>query len=448
MDTMERYKIEESIRDVIAILDSALTHRDLIPETNIVHLTNRAPIAHLAIERGLKALIATAGHAPDPIHDLNKLYKYLQDCDIASAEFLDQAFKDAVKFFRYNVKLRGFGHFRSLHSYLAKVGTNKAFEALRYWAIGQASIGKSPISYISVPIHRELLCALASIFVHNPPETVSERIEREVAASMFERRHVSYSTEDPTREQAVGWYIRWLSQDHLTCSRALRAAIQQNFSICGNEYINQTVSDAYKELQKSKDPATRYHLHTLTYLPKGSQQKISGAVCEIEWLNEAKSYCVVRTPAGTDLGYLRKQSDGAWAIEPSESGFVRDVAVAEALLDAKAYLVNRLTRQATLFIDGSAKELRVICRNDWPFGTASVSHGEELEVLDLNAMTYEIEFWSDGHGVSPGDGISVRIPSDDSPFPTILTGEATSVTKQTVSIAGQITLGSVAGLVC
>ena len=71
MDTMERYKIQGSIEDVIDILDSAPMHRDLIPETMIVQLTNRVPIAHLAIERGLKARIASVGGTTEPIHSLN-----------------------------------------------------------------------------------------------------------------------------------------------------------------------------------------------------------------------------------------------------------------------------------------------------------------------------------------------------------------------------------------
>ena len=72
MDTMERYKIQGSIEDVIDILDSAPMHRDLIPETMIGQLTNRMPIAHLAIERGLKALIADVGGTTAPIHSLNR----------------------------------------------------------------------------------------------------------------------------------------------------------------------------------------------------------------------------------------------------------------------------------------------------------------------------------------------------------------------------------------
>ena len=55
---MKQYKIEESIRDVIRILDLAPIQVDMIGEKNLAQLTNRVPIAHLAIERGLKALIS------------------------------------------------------------------------------------------------------------------------------------------------------------------------------------------------------------------------------------------------------------------------------------------------------------------------------------------------------------------------------------------------------
>ena len=76
MEVMETYKIQESIRDVILILDSAPRHHDLVYETNAVYLTNRVPIAHLAIERGLKSLLYRAGNTPEQVrtlgHSLNK----------------------------------------------------------------------------------------------------------------------------------------------------------------------------------------------------------------------------------------------------------------------------------------------------------------------------------------------------------------------------------------
>ena len=77
MDTMERYKIQASIKDVIAILDLVPIRRDLIPEANVAQLTNRMAPAHLAIERGLKALIKDIGGTPKCTHALNKLYRDL-----------------------------------------------------------------------------------------------------------------------------------------------------------------------------------------------------------------------------------------------------------------------------------------------------------------------------------------------------------------------------------
>ena len=137
MDTMERYKIRASIKDVIAILDSSPIFRGLMPETNLVQLTNRMPIAHLALERGLKALIKDSGGSPEPIHGLHKLYRVLCECDEESATFLAFSFENAVSFFGYNVNAKGFTQFRSLDDYLSKVGTEKAFEELRYWALGE-----------------------------------------------------------------------------------------------------------------------------------------------------------------------------------------------------------------------------------------------------------------------------------------------------------------------
>ena len=181
MDTMEIYKIQESVDDVIAILDSAPIHLDLVPETNIVQLTNRAPIAHLAIERALKALITGAGRPAERIHALQALYRVLGECDKPSADYLAKAFEDAVRFFGYNVKASGFAQFRTLDDYLYKVGKAKDFEALRYWAIGESPKGESPIPYISPSIHRELLCALWCLFLPNRRDTVSERVEHIVA---------------------------------------------------------------------------------------------------------------------------------------------------------------------------------------------------------------------------------------------------------------------------
>ena len=98
---------------------------------------------------------------------------------------MSEAFDDAVAFFGYNVNAKGFSQFRSLETYLSRVGTDKAFEALRYWALGEKGEGDSPIPYISPPVHRELLCALSWLFLTEQRQTVSERVDLEVEQAMF-----------------------------------------------------------------------------------------------------------------------------------------------------------------------------------------------------------------------------------------------------------------------
>ncbi len=438
MDTMERYKIESSVKDVIAILDSSPVHRDLIPETNLVKLTNRIPIAHLAIERGLKALIAEAGGPEEHNHGLNRLYRDLKDCDRESADFLALAFDDAVSFFRYNFNVKGFEQFRSLDDYLSRVGTEKAFESLRYWAIGETGKGESPIPYISPPIHREMLCALWCLFIPGRRETVSERVERVVLRAMYNGRRISLSSSDTSKECSLQWYVDWLIKEHSTRRDALEVAVRQDFAVRGgDEFVSQILRDAYADLSQSKDPAVLYFIRTLRYLPQGSQMRSPNAVAEVEWLGQDRTSGMVKTPAGTYLGFLEKYADGAWGIEPHEDGLVQISDIARTLTDAKAFLVNRLTRQVTTTIDGESRQLRIVTEKDsFPLAARYIGVESAADFLSVTP-TYELEFWDDGHGISPRDEISVELPSDGSHgFASVLDGTVIAVVEHKVSIAG------------
>ena len=302
MDTVERYKIRASIKDVIAILDSSPIHRDLMPETNLVQLTNRMPIAHLAIERGLKALITDLGGSPDPTHGLHKLYRALCECDKESATFLALSFENAVSFFGYNVNAKGFTQFRSIDDYLSKVGTEKAFEELRYWAIGETAKGDSSMTYISPPIQRELLCALLCLFGPAGRETVSERVERQVGRAMFEGRRLFYNTNNLQKKESINWYLNWLFRENDTRCQALEQAVRRDFSIKEDKLVDQFLRDAFTDLQHSNDPAVLYYLRTLTYLPKGSQPRDTDAVPEVEWFSKDQTRGMVVTSGGTYLG--------------------------------------------------------------------------------------------------------------------------------------------------
>ena len=444
MDLMETYKVQESIKDVIAILDSAPIRSDLVPEMNVVQLTNRVPIAHLAIERGLKALISKAGGTVDHTHGLHKLFQDLRQYDEKSAKYLAEAFQDAVKFYGYNVNIKGSQQFRSLDDYLSKVGNEKAFELFRYWAIGESSKGESPIPSISLPIHREVLRALWCSFLPTLRQTVSERVENEVAGAMFNGRRLQYKVEVTGKAESVKWYENWLFRGHTTCCNALEEAVEQGFGIKDeDDFVAQFVRDAYEDLQLSNDPAVRYYVGTLRYLPKGSQRRNPDAIPVVNWLSPDQTRASVSTPAGTILGLIEKNSDGGWAIIPTEEGAVSVSDIAKSVADAKNYLVNRLTEQVTVTINGESRQLRVTGTEGFaPFPTSmrTIETGDS-ENPNPSTPTYGLEFWNSEHGLRRGDEISVSLLSQRANgFGYAIKGIVLMVSEEKVSIAGMLTL--------
>ena len=435
MDTMERLKFQYSMKDAIAILDSAPIHRDLIPEVNLIQLTNRAHPAHLAIEKGIKARIADAGNTPDKTHGLNRLYGDLSKCDKASADFLSVAFQDAVKFFGYKVNTTGFRHFRSLEDYLTKVGTKKVFEELRYWEIEESPKGQSHIQYISLPVHRELLCALSNLVMRRVRETVSARVESEVMHAMFNRRSIVYMDGDTRMEQAVGWYKNWLFKTHITCRSALQEAVCLNFAVNDDEFVTQTLRDAFNELRQSKDPAVRYYIGTLTDLPKGSQLRISDATPEVKWSNQHQTSGMVETPAGTPLGFIEKYADGRWLIEPLADDLDVEPATAKTDVVASRYLVNRLTREVTVTVNRQSKQLRIVGQR-WFLPDSKWNSDAEHA-----GMRYELDFWDATHGLLCGEEVSVELQLEGSDrHVEVLEGKVVEVADNRVSISGMSVL--------
>ena len=440
MDTMARYMVEDSIKDVIDILDSAPLQVDMLLERNLVQLTNRAPIAHLAMERGLKALITEVSGTWGHIHGLDKLYRALCQCGPDSAAYLAKAFEDAVKFFGYNVNAKGFSQLRSLDDYLSKVGTEKAFNALRYWAIGDPLGRDDPIQYLSHTlhtVHREILCALQWLFHpnQNRRQTVSQRVEGKVRRAMFNGRDISWGSDDTDKKLAFLWYENWLFTEHTTCLSALEDAVDRDFTITDCEIVSQTLREAYDDLKQSKDPAVRYYIRKLSYLPKGSQQRNPDAVAEVEWYNDTKTSGMTITPAGTHLGFIKKYPDGSWEIIPEGNGLRERPSDAKSLADAKRYLVNRLTKPVTVTVEGRAKQLRIVSESD-SFNAPAVWIANLSEPMP-DTSTFELEFWDAGHGLCPGDAISIVLSEERNlQSVSVLEGTVTMVAEQKVSIDG------------
>ena len=71
---------------------------------------------------------------------------------------------------------------------------------------------------------------------------------------MFEgRQQIHYNADDTSKKQTIYWYRDWLVRDHTTRRGALKEAVRQNFVIKDDdEFVSQTLRDAYTDLQQSK----------------------------------------------------------------------------------------------------------------------------------------------------------------------------------------------------
>ena len=145
------------------------------------------------------------------------------------------------------------------------MGSQKAFNAMRYWEIKQ-SLDEDILRRLSLPIHRELLLALCQLFMpSNHAETIIDRIEHTVKDAMFDPPKLAYGP-GSERETAVKWYRSWLFNEHSTCCDALSNAVRAGFDI-KDDFINQLLFNAYSALLKSDDPAVQYFAYTLNVLP-------------------------------------------------------------------------------------------------------------------------------------------------------------------------------------
>lgn len=413
-------------------------YRDLVPEANMVQLTNRAPIAHLAIERGLKAIIGESGGNAKRKHDLNELYRELSQCNPVASDYLDQSFDDAVTFFGYNINDKGFKQFRSLDDYLSKVGTAKSFNALRYWAIEEAGQGANPIPFISSPIHRELLSALWMLFLPSRRETVSDRVESAVSYAMFEGRAISYGPDDTGKEEMVHSYMNWLYKDHATCRSALKEAVNRNLSLGKGDVIDKIVREGHCELSQSKDPAVQYYMRTLTYIPKGSERRNPDAIPNVNWFNVEESRGELLSVGGIHLGFVERFADGSWEIRPNQEGGGGVSDIAEALADAKHYVVNRLTAPVLVIVNGVAKRLRIHLRKH------ALVHAGFLNSLWDGSATFpqecpaDVVFWDASHGLDVGDIVSVRrLGNAERDYVAVLEGSVIRAAGHQITISGR-----------
>ena len=433
MDKVHKHIIGSSIRDTVRILDSAPVKPDMIPEITAYQMMNRAPIAHLSIERGLKSLIIEFGGQHKDEHNLLPLYRKLGKLHPEAATFFSKSFDEAVRTYRYNVNTTGSEHLKSLKDYLSKVGSEKAFTAMRYWEFEQ-SLDEEVLRRISLPIHRELLHALWQLFMSsNHRMTVTDRIERTVRDAIFDPPKLAYSP-GSEMETVVEWYANWLFNEHSTCRDALADAVRQNFNV-KDDFINQLLSSAYDALLKSDDPAVQYFAYTLNVLPP--QPRDPGKDTKVEWLGQTKEprSGLVYSPAGAHLGEIDRGTDGLWYVTPWREGVLRVSAKASTQTDARCYLARLLTKQVSVAIDaGEPRQLRLVAEGDLPF-LRNTSRPMN-EARGNASAAFDLGFWDENHGIQVGNKILVESGPTKWQAMDVLEGEVAEVDRQRVSVVG------------
>ncbi len=403
---IEQVIIEYSVRDVLGILEHEPVQPDLVGQITAVQIMNRVSIAHLSIERALKFLITRAGGVWEKDHHLGDRLRELIQHQPSSADFLNHAFDAAVRHYRFNANAANGAHLKSLESYLDVVGSDKAFQDLRYWELRQ-SPDELLLRRLQLALHMELLRAVRELLRGRPPtDTVSARVERAVKQAMFSPLVLAYSPGSP-KEGSVNLYLKW-RKGFASWSDALANAVQQQFMI-GDEFASGLVAKAHRELLEHSDPAVSYFAGRLDVLPRQPRD----VTPPVEWIGTpVHQRGIVSAPSGAELGEIERRWDGLWNITPFQSGPVIVTAKAASQTDARCYLARLFTAVAEMTVNGEQRSFRIVA-NDETFiewDQARVGYADDSPSRDENRF-HEVIFWEVGHGLKIDDQVKIRVRS-------------------------------------
>lgn len=438
MADVKRHLIRHSVEDAIRILESVPVRGDMIVELPIIETINRVSLAHLHIERAMKFLISEAGQTYEENHHLPLHLKTLRAYEPETVSFLEDAFDDAVRHYRYNPNRSGMGHLKSLVAYLEAAGSHDGFIDIRYWDLDQ-SLDEVRLRRISLNLHLELLHALSEVLLspNRPKDTVSMRVERAVIAAI---NNGLRCFEGSDTASAANSYVEWVTNLGFKNHReAIAAAFKEGLSTV-DDYTASVVRSAQRELLNSADPAVAYFADLLDVLPKQPRDVIP---C-VEWLGPEKEVTgMVQTPAGTFLGRITKGYDGIWRITPARDGRLHVSAKAEKRTDALCYLAALLTRTVQVTVDGQTETRRIVNKRPTPFWdtliASDVVDGVPIAGSHLSGQSYKIPFWENDHGLAVGDSVKIEIDDLEEPISSlvqIIEGAVTEVADHEVSIWG------------
>ena len=433
MGEFERRIVQISIEDVIRILeDSPARNHPILPHITIAEVMNRVSIAHLSIEKTIKFLIRKAGGDFEKEHDLGDRFHELRLFDQESANFLEIAFKAAVKFYGLDSATKGVKYLAELENYLKVTGSINRFNDIRYWELEDPFLVRVELQRVELSIHMELMHGLHEILIgpDRPRETVESRVERAVETAIT---GLSYG-QGTMNGETLNFFTKWVKECG-SFGKALCAAVRCNFAL-ENQLAANFSRVAYKTLLEAKDPAVRFFASTLDVLPRQPRD----VVPEVEWLDpKEQRKGRVKTAAGDTLGFIERGPHRLWYITPIQSGPVGVSAKAQKQLDAICYLGKTLTRAAQVALDGKVSSLRVVGEELHTFKPAPVQ-SSSLEEDHNETRVYAASFWDENHGIEKGQEIRIEAQRNDSgglAFSDALSGHVQEVHGHQVSVLGR-----------
>lgn len=435
MTTEEKIKhavMQHSVEDAIRVLENNPVQPDMVVELTIAQVMNRVSIAHLSIERAMKFLIMEAGGPLIKNHDLPSRLNELRRYDPDAAQFVEEAFGEAVRHYRYNTNVQHMKHLRSLETYLDTTGRDKDFQDIRYWELTQ-STNKSIVREIYILLHVELLHAVWELLMPagRTRETVSLRVETAVIKAM-ESQNLTYAP-GTARELEVKTLLGWLkgfasTREAMTKALAEGEAPKDDFTLA-------ILKKAHEELTNAADPAVKYFAEILNVIPY--QPRV--AIPCVEWLGPEKYQTgKVSTPGGDNLGFIYRRLDGIWAIQPSRIGPIMTTAIANTQTDAQCFLASILTRPARAIVNGEERNLRIVGQEHDLFNKKYNQAAIRDNGTDAPQFpTHQVDFWDAEHGISSGDNIKIEVPNRRfEQISDVLNGKVTGVEGRKVSIFG------------
>ena len=342
-NTEFKSSVSNTLDEVIRMAEAETITYEWVPEYWIPSFSVRAVLFHYGLEIGLKGL-RYGKHVRG--HGLKAAYRGLTN---QHKDLLNDAFADAVSFYRFETRKDAWAHLSSFQEYLRATAQDKIFENLRYWPI-EGEAGLEQIRLPDLWIHHEMVRFL-SMMVKFPDRDdcgrffTSRFVARVVDNALFDQVNAD------TDRKGNDWNLlrEWIGE-FPSVLLAVQDAYEHDFSLL-NDWGNAFMREFYNSLREGvRDdykvrPALNYVLSTFG-AESSDFKDVASAV-----IGGGGSLETVGTPGNKHLGVMSKRHDGLY--RAGEELGELDI-LAKSRNDAIGLLVERGTEIVSVSVNGGA----------------------------------------------------------------------------------------------